>query len=174
MVRTPPHESCLSISCPPAFHELSYSMSTATAQLYETDFYGWIQNQADSLRARNLSNIDYDNLIEEIESMGKSQQRALESRLEVLLMHLLKWQFQPALRGASWMFTIKEQRRRLVDHLKKNPSLKSKIPEAQEIAYSYAVFGASRETGMDESSFPPECPWTFERAMSPDFWPDST
>jgi len=147
-------------------------MGTLTPRLYETDFYGWIKSQSEFLRSGNFASLDLENLIEEIESMGKSQQRALESRLEVLLMHLLKWQFQPALRGASWMFTIKEQRRRLVDHLKKNPSLKPKIPEAQESAYRYAVFGASRETGMDESSFPPECPWTFKQAMDPDFWPE--
>jgi len=103
--------------------------------------------------------------------MGKSQQRALESRLEVLLMHLLKWQFQPALKGPSWRFTIEEQRARIARLLKKNPSLKSHTLEALEDAYEFAIRLAVRETGLDPSRFPPECPWTFEQAMDPDFWP---
>jgi len=85
-------------------------MSTETARLYETDFYGWVQNQAGALRVGNFASLDLDNLIEEIEDMGKSRQRALESRLEILLMHLLKWQFQPEMKGPSWHFTIDEQR----------------------------------------------------------------
>jgi len=147
-------------------------MNTAAAQLYETDFYGWIQNQAGMLKAGNFASLDLDNLIEEIEDMGKNRQRELESRLEVLLIHLLKWRFQSELSGPSWRFTIEEQRRRLVDHIQENPSLKPKIPEAQTKAYRYATFRASKETGISESKFPTLCPWTFEQVMAPDFWPD--
>jgi len=148
-------------------------MSTATARLYETDFYGWIQHQADSMRTGNFASLDLDNLIEEIESMGKSLQRALESRLEVLLIHLIKWQFQPRLRGPSWQFTIKEQRRRIAKLLKKNPSLSSTLDEVLAEAYESAVPCASAETGLDESVFPQQCPWTFDQAMDADFWPES-
>jgi len=147
-------------------------MSARTARLYETDFYGWIQQQADSMRSRNLAKLDFDNLIEEIESMGKSQQRALESRLEILLLHLLKWQFQPHRRTPSWKYSIREQRLRIADHLLKNPSLKTKIAEAQASAYRYALLGAAEETGIDESSFPTQCPWTFEQMMDAQFWPE--
>jgi len=148
--------------------------STTSSRIYETDFYGWIQHQADAMRTGNLASLDLENLIEEIDGMGKSQQRALESRLEILLMHLLKWQYQPTMQCPSWRFTIREQRNRLADHLAKNPSLKPKIPEAQASAYRYAVFGACRETGLDESVFPPQCPWPFEQAMNHDFWPCAT
>jgi len=134
-------------------------MSTATASLYETDFYGWIQQQAGVLRAGSFAALDLDNLIEEIESMGKGHQRALESRLEILLIHLLTWQYQPDHITPSWTYTIKEQRRRIADHLRKNPSLQPKIPEAYEEAYSYAIAGAARETGLDEDRFPTQCPW---------------
>jgi len=147
-------------------------MNTASARLYETDFYGWIQEQAGFLRAGQFVSLDMDNLIEEIESMGKSHQRALESRLEILLIHLLKWRFQPTFRGTSWQLTIKEQRKRIADHLRKNPSLKSRITEAFETAYDYAPYGAARETGMDTSAFPAQCPWTFDQAMDDTFWPD--
>jgi len=148
-------------------------MNTAKAQIYETDFYGWIQNQVNTLRARNFEHLDLGNLIEEIESMGKGLQRALESRLEILLMHLLKWQFQPRLRSPSWKFTIKEQRRRIEKLLKKNPSLSSALAEAFIDAYEFAIPAASAETGYDESIFPTQCPWTFEQVMRPDFWPEA-
>jgi len=147
-------------------------MNTSTTRLYETDFYGWIQSQAESMRSGDLAGLDMENLIEEIESMGKSQQRALESRLEVLLAHLLKWQFQPTLQGPSWRFTIEEQRARIARLLEKNPSLKRHVPEAFEEAYGFAVRMAARETGMGSGSFPSRCPWTFGQATDPDFWPE--
>jgi len=148
-------------------------MSTASARLYETDFYGWIQQQAGVLKAGSFASLDLDNLIEEIESMGKSHQRALESRLEILLMHLLKWQYQPERRTPSWTHTIREQRRRIAGHLKKNPSLAPRIPEALEEAYDYAAPSACAETGMRAATFPAECPWSFEQIMDEDFWPDA-
>jgi len=147
-------------------------MNTATAQLYETDFYGWTQAQADTLKAGSFASLDLKNLIEEIESMGRSEQREMESRLETLLTHLLKWKFQPKRKGTSWELTIKEQRNRLADHLAKNPSLKSKIQESLTGAYRYAIYGASRETKLPESTFPARCPWTFEQVSAPDFWPE--
>jgi len=148
-------------------------MSTATAQLYETDFYAWIQRQADALRTRNISGLDFENLIEEIESMGRREKCELESRIEALLVHFLKWQHQPSFRTKSWQLTIEEQRRRIADHLNENPSLKSKIPETIESAYHYAIYGAIRETGLAKATFPAQCSWTFEQAMDPDFWPDA-
>jgi len=147
-------------------------MNTATAQLYETDFYGWLQHQADTLRAGNFAHLDVANLIEEIDSMGKSHKRALESRLEMLLIHLLKWRFQPLLKSPSWQFTIEEQRVRIVENLKENPSLKSKLPSCFEAAYTHAKRLTSRETGLPASTFPEHCPWTFEQAIAADFWPE--
>jgi len=146
-------------------------MNISASLLYETDFYGWIQQQAHTLRTRNLSALDFDNLIEEIESMGKSEQRELASRLEILLMHLLKWQFQPNLRSVSWKLTIIEQRNRIIDHLSKNPSIKSKVPEVFTDAYKYAVLAAAKETGMKRSVFPSLCSWSFAQIMDETFWP---
>jgi len=148
-------------------------VNAATAQLYETDFYGWTQHQADLLRTRKLARLDIDNLLVEVESMGKSEQRELETRLEVLLMHLLKWVFQPECRSVSWEATIKEQRKRIVDHLGKNPSLKPRIPEAHASAYGYAVLGAVKETGLHESIFPAQSPWSREQALADTFWPET-
>jgi len=148
-------------------------MNTATAQLYETDFYGWVQNQVDSMRVRNLSNLDFDNLIEEIDSMGKSLQRELTSRLEVLYAHLLKWQFQPKFKGTSWELTIDEQRGKISELIQDNPSLLSKLDDCIARGYRHGKRAAMKETGIDQSIFPAQCPWTFEQVMDVDFWPEA-
>ena len=146
-------------------------MNTAT---YDQDLYTWALEQAALLRARKFDQIDLEHIIEEIEDMSKSEKRALESFLETLLMHLLKWQYQPAYQGRSWKFTIIEQRKRIHKHLKENPGLKSKLVEVIESAYEYAVSGAVRETGLAPELFPENCPWTFEIFMDETFWPDFT
>jgi len=148
-------------------------MRLAAPTLYETDFYGWTQQQANVLKAGDFASLDLDHLIDEIESMGKSEKRELESRLEVLLAHLLKWQFQPNFRGKSGQLTVIEQRKRIAYHLIDNPSLKSRIPEMYDRIYVFAVIRAVKETGMDESTFPNECPWTFDQVLDADFWPES-
>ncbi|MDJ0680442.1 MAG: DUF29 domain-containing protein [Xenococcaceae cyanobacterium MO_167.B52] len=102
---------------------------------YQTDFYAWTQQQAELLRNKKIEQLDWSNLAEEIEDMGRSEKRQLESRLEVLIMHLLKWQFQPNLRSRSWQLTIKEQRLRLEKLLAENPSLKSKLTDTKEKVY---------------------------------------
>jgi len=148
-------------------------MSTSSVQLYDSDFYGWAQTQADVLRAGNFASLDLGNLIEEIEDMGKSRQRELESRLEILLMHLLKWQFQPKRKGKSWEFTIAEQRHRIAKLLRKNPSLNSHSQASLAEAYEDAVRLAGQETNLSQSKFPVQCPWTFDQVMDPDFWPEA-
>ncbi|MBI5162294.1 MAG: DUF29 domain-containing protein [Magnetospirillum sp.] len=139
--------------------------------LYERDFYAWANEQAALLRAGNLSQADIEHIAAEIDSMGRTEKRELISRLTVLLMHLLKWQFQPAQRGKSWRLTIREQRQDLVDHLADNPSLKAILTEAIVAAYRKAVLEAARETDLDEETFPPACPYSFEQMMDDAFWP---
>lgn len=141
--------------------------------LYDLDFYAWLNAQAAHLRAGRLSELDIENLAEEIESMGRSEKRELVSRLEVLIMHLLKWQFQPALRSTSWRPTVEDQRFRVSDHLDENPSLATQVDEAIASAYRRAARGASSETGLDLKTFPPACPWSFAQISDPNFWPDS-
>ncbi|HLB99535.1 MAG TPA: DUF29 domain-containing protein, partial [Acetobacteraceae bacterium] len=92
--------------------------------LYDRDFYAWANEQAALLRAGRLAEADLENIAEEIESMGRSEKRELNSRLRVLLMHLLKWRHQPMLRSKRWSNTIAAQRDDIVDHLADNPSLK--------------------------------------------------
>jgi len=145
-------------------------LTTMRAQ-YEADFYGWTQVQADMLRSGALAGLDIPHLIEEIEDMGRSEQRALTSRLEILLAHLLKWQYQPDLHPRSWSLTIKEQRRKIVRHLQKNPSLNAQLADIIEDAYGDAIIYAERETHIPSDTFPPTCPWTWDEIVNPDFLP---
>ncbi|MEY3808072.1 MAG: hypothetical protein RI893_1048 [Pseudomonadota bacterium] len=142
-----------------------------SALAYHQDFYGWTQEQAKLLREHRLDELDLENLLEEVESMGKSEKRELESRLEVLLMHLLKWHYQPNFQGKSWELTIREQRAKSIRHLKENPSLKGQLVEIFMYAYEDARLWAARETGLSLDTFPDACPWTFEQAIDPIFFP---
>ena len=104
--------------------------------------------------------------------MGRSEKRELVNRLAVLLLHLLKWQFQPGLRGNSRRLSVEEQRYRLENHLRDNPSLKAMLDTATDEAYRLALIEAERETGLARRTSPAGCPYGFEQAMRADFWPE--
>ncbi|HME27527.1 MAG TPA: DUF29 domain-containing protein [Acetobacteraceae bacterium] len=140
--------------------------------LYDRDFYAWANEQVALLRAGKLTEADIENIAEEIESMGRSEKRELVSRLTILLQHLLKWQFQPGRHSTSWRLSIENTRLQLEDHLNDNPSLKSQLVEAMRSAYSRAVNEAVAETGFARATFPAECPYSYDQAMRPDFWPE--
>lgn len=139
---------------------------------YQHDFYAWAKEQSALIRAGKLSEIDWAHIAEEIEDMGKSEKRAMESRLEVLLMHLLKWQFQPSHRSRSWQLTIKDQRRRLGKLLQDNPSLKAVLSESIEEVYPSALIAAANETGLDDRGFPASCLYTLTELFDPNYLPD--
>jgi hypothetical protein len=140
--------------------------------IYERDFHAWTNEQATLLRAGCLSDIDVAHVAEEIEALGRSERRELVNRLSVLLLHLLKWSYQPDLRGRSWELTVKEQRRQLARHLKNNPSLGSWTDEAMADAYGDAVLRAELEMNLLRDMLPWSCPYRFEQAMDEAFWPD--
>ena len=140
-------------------------------QRYESDVVAWANEQAAFIRAGRFDMLDLEHIADEIEDVGKSELRELESRMTVLLAHLLKWQFQPTHQGISWKVTIKTQRNNITRRLQKTPSLKSTIGADDfwlEI-WDDAVDIATKETGI--SGFPESCPWDFEQIMNPDFWP---
>lgn len=143
------------------------------ASLYDTDFYAWTHQQAALLRAGRFGEADIANIVEEIETLGRSEKRELVSRLTVLLMHLLKWQFQPALRSTSWRLTIQGQRLDLASHIADNPSLKSQLDDAITTSYRRARIEAAKETGFDLSTFPNACPWAYDDIRNDAFWPES-
>lgn len=141
-----------------------------TKKLYETDFNLWLEATAQLLRERQFNQIDYDNLIEEIEDMGNSQKDALESNLRVLLMHLLKWKFQPSKRSNSWKYTIVEHSLRLNKSFKKSPSLKKYFNNVFEESYQDARMLAASETGIPKDDFPVECPFAKEDILNYEYW----
>lgn len=140
--------------------------------LYDTDYFAWATEQASLLSEGRLADADLPNLIEEIESMGRGEKRELKNRLAVLLLHLLKWCYQPEKRGRSWRATIRIQRFEIHNHLAANPSLKAHLPEIVAQAHEVARIAAAMETSLDEACFPTECPWTFEQIIAEDFWPE--
>ena len=143
--------------------------------LYEEDIVRWSERQGELLRRRaagdfvNEAELDWPNIAEEIESVGRAEQDQLISRLAILLAHLLKWRFQADRRGNSWRLTILEQRRRAGRIVARNPSLRSRLDDIVTEAYGDAVLIAARETGLPEDTFPAVCPWTFEEAVLAEF-----
>lgn len=145
---------------------------TKHSSLYEQDYYLWLQTTAKQLREGRLSEVDRVNLIEEIESMGKSEKSALVSNLQIVLMHLLKHKYQPEKRSNSWLFTIFEHRDRLLEAFEISPSLKSYFREVFAKCYTKARKKASLETGLPISTFPTESPFTPEETLDTEYWPD--
>lgn len=141
-------------------------------ELYETDFYAWTQQQAQLLRERRWDDLDLGNLVDEVESVGRSDKRQIESRLEILLAHLLKWRFQPGRRGAGWTSTIFEQRRRLIGLLEESPSLRAFAQKEVFNSYPAARLLAAKETGIALSAFPESCPFTPEQLFDLEYYPE--
>ena len=139
---------------------------------YQKDFYSWTCEQAELLRAGRFNELDVFNLVEEIETMGRSEKRELQSRLMVLLVHLLKWQYQPARRGRSWTLTIKGQRINLEDVINDNPGLKPQLLGLLNNAYRLAIVEVSKQTRLEESIFPVKCPWTLDQIRDEGYFPD--
>lgn len=148
---------------------------SASLNNYDGDIIAWANEQARLLREGQFSQLDIEHIADEIEDVGKSEQRELESRMAVLLAHLLKWQYQPQRRGNSWEATIRTQRTSIDRRLKKTPSLKTSLsnPDWWADAWDDAVRSAVQETGIALAVFPPSCPWAFEQIMDADFWPGS-
>jgi hypothetical protein len=140
-------------------------------QIYEQDFYTWLNRNAELLRQGRLAEIDTIHLAEELESMGKSQRQALTSRLAVLLMHLLKWQYEPQRRCRHWELTIIEQRREILELLEDSPSLKHELAIKLTKTYQRALIKAERETGIAYTHFPATCPYSLEQILSESFYP---
>ena len=141
---------------------------------YERDVVSWSQEQARLLRRGEFSRLDIEHIADEIEDVGKAEQRELANRLAVLLAHLLKWRRQSQLRGKSWRDTIAIQRKSIARRLNKTPSLKAtlKDPAWREEVWLDALKEAIGETGLDASAFPETCPWSMSQALDQEFWPE--
>jgi hypothetical protein len=132
---------------------------------YDKDIVAWANEQAALIRAGNFEGLDLLNIAEEIEDVGKSEQREIMSRMAVLLAHLLKWEYQPEKRSRSWEQTIKTQRRATNKHLDEVPSLKPKLSDSAWISRAWvdALTIAESETGLEV--FPEDCPWDLNQVL---------
>src|SRR6185369_12012904 len=138
---------------------------------YDVDYAQWCAEQGALLRAGRLDAVDRENLAEEVESLGRSDKREIRSRLKELLLHLLKWHFQPQKRKGGWPSTIIEQRDELNQLLEESPSLRSLISLALARQYRVARVKAADETGLAETLFPTDCPYSVEDILRDDFFP---
>jgi hypothetical protein len=143
-----------------------------TSTLYETDFYAWTREQARLLREQRWSDLDLDNLVDEVTSVGSSEKRQIRNRLTKLLAHLLKWKYQPGRRGSSWISTIFDQRNQLASIVEDSPSLRNYFHEQVGARYLGGRLEAAKETGIAFGLFPEECPFTPEQVLDPEFFPE--
>lgn len=143
-----------------------------TAKLYDQDFAQWIDQTVQLLKEGKLNELDIENLIEEVESLGRSDKRALSSNLIIVMLHLLKWQYQSEKRSGSWKSSILEHRDRIERLLKDSPSLKPYLETEVNPCYTRARLRASAETGLDINEFPMDCPYGLEELLSDQFLPD--
>jgi len=140
---------------------------------YETDVVAWANEQAELLRAGRLEKLDLAHIAEEIEDVGKSEQRELAHRMSILLMHLLKWEFQPSHRTNSWTSTIRDQRKSIARRLEKTPSLKKSLSDNDwlEDVWLDARNDATKETGIEFDKFPLWCSWGMLHILQQDWFP---
>lgn len=140
------------------------------ATLYDRDYALWLSATIEQLRDRDYDNVDWDNLLDELEAMARSDKRAIKHNLVVILVHLLKWQFQPEMRSGSWAGSITEHRTRIQALLEDSPSLKNFLDEALVWAYPRARRQASDETGLPLDRFPESCPYSLNLVLNDEFF----
>ena len=140
---------------------------------YETDVVAWANEQAGFVRAGRFDQLDLEHIAEEIEDVGKSEQRELASRMAVLMAHLLKWEHQPARRSKSWQYTLTTQRKEVAYVISEAPSLRTKFSDERwlDIVWSKAKSQAESETGLDIDTFPEVCPWPISDVLSEGWLP---
>ena len=142
---------------------------------YETDVVAWANEQAGFVRSGRFDQLDLEHIAEEIEDVGKSEQRELASRMAVLLAHLLKWEHQPARRSKNWQYTLTMQRKEVAYVISEAPSLRTKFTDERwlDIVWSKAKSQAESETGLDLDTFPEVCPWPISDVLNEAWLPDS-
>lgn len=140
--------------------------------LYERDYALWVEQQVQLLRSGRLDQLDLPNLIEEVEDLGKSQRRAIRSNLIVVLIHLLKWQFQVERRSDGWRDSIAEHRQRIEIEIEDSPSLRAHPQRVLAKSYADARKRAAIQTGLPIETFPESPPFSAEQTLDPSFLPD--
>lgn len=149
----------------------AWESASAVAKLYDKDLFAWANINAQLLREKRFDQLDMTNLIEEIEDMAKSEQRSMYSHLLNLLMHLLKWEFQPQFQGNSWRASIRNARKAIKELIEDSPSLRTAPAEQLAKKYADARDLAADETGIDVKAFPVVCPYTIAQVLDENWLP---
>lgn len=143
------------------------------ADLYERDFYSWVQQQVAALREGRIADLDLENLAEEIHDVGSEQLSKVRSAFRIVLVHMLKWDHQPEKRTRSWTTSIATHRSDIADIIEANPSLRRRRAELMQRAYKNARLEAADETGLKRAAFPVECLYTLDEVLDRAFaWPE--
>lgn len=132
---------------------------------YDDDLTAWVETQLHFLKSKQFDKLDLENLIEEFETVGKSERRSMESYFVILLAHLLKAHYQPEMQSRSWFSSVGNSRREINKILKDSPSLKREMQMIFEKAWPDALMLAMEDTGMKKNQFPATCPWTLNAVM---------
>jgi hypothetical protein len=142
------------------------------APTYEADFVRWLEHQAALLRQGRVHELDLENLAEEVDDIGRSQRRAVESELSIILIHLLKYQFQPLKRSRSWVDTLLEHRGRLARDVSASKSLRLHAEAELSDLYRLARKRAAVQTQLPLDNFPETIPYTLAQVLDEDFFPE--
>jgi hypothetical protein len=154
------------------------SMRNPSSDLYERDYYAWLQDQVRALRERRIEQVDWDNVAEEIEDLGKSERRGVSSHLATVVEHLLKLKYARGIfreyNARGWRVSVRSARRRVRKLLNESPSLRPQLAEMLVDAYEDGRIEALREPRLTEEILPKTSPWTVEQVMDDGFMPDPT
>jgi hypothetical protein len=154
------------------------SVEVSGSELYERDYYAWIRSQVSALRGQRVEEIDWANVAEEIEDLGKSEKRSIESRMGRIVEHLLKLGYSPArvksLIRRGWELSIREARRQIRRRLSESPSLRRKTREMFPHAYEGGRNAALIALNLPDSALPETSPWTLEQILDNGFLPNGS
>ena len=132
---------------------------------YDTDLTLWADRTARLLREKRWEEVDWEHLIQEVEDLGKSERSAIGSQMERIMLHLLKWEYQPQRRSDSWLDSINDGRSQIRRKIEDSPSLKNYPHEIIDKEYKRACREAARQTGLDIATFPIACPYSSDRIL---------
>ncbi len=152
----------------------SPSVVSQEPSLYEDDLHEWASRQAALIREKRIDEPILCILLKNLMTLGSELYRRLESAFTVLFAHMLKWDHQPESRSRIWEATIREQRKRIVRLLEKNPSLRSKSAEAMAEGYEYGRDRASGQSDLPLESFPEKSNYSTHDVMDREFHLDES